>query len=681
MFRRLRIRGKLLLAVLLPIVALLGISALAIVTFRTVQVNGAEYRRIVTIKSLQADLTPQQDFVLVAFSEAQHVLLQASRSGPPSEVDIANRKHSVQVIDDAERAFRARHAKWEVEQQDAGVDAAVVEKPYASGLAFFAALSDDFMPQIRRRDVETAQQLNDNLLAQSYADYRTASDGARRQLDARQRRIEGSVGSLISRRFWTLILGAVAAIILATLVGFLLARSVSRRIIRLTQFATRSATQDLPDAIAAVQRPGATLTPTVTQARVDANDEIGELANAFNAMQDTAVGLATEQVNARKAMAENLVHIGRRNQGLINRTLGFISDLERSEQDPEVLANLFRLDHLTTRMRRGAESLLVLAGSDSTTTKRAPEEVGDVVRGALSEIEAYDRVELASLEGVLIAPHAVRPLAHLLAELLENAAAFSPPTAKVTVIGRETHAGYHLAIIDRGFGMGPAELAAANQTLASGDEFVTSPSKMLGQRVVARLSERLGIRVRLSANETSQGVTANILVPTELLEAVHADEPVQRFAPPIRPNSDDHVRVEHDGPNSLDEALGGGETLTVPDAWVTEQADLNAHHSSSAPPEPSPSFVVFAPPVGRTLLPPPTIPTMTTNGLRRRVRGAQLPDLGPERTNVMNTTVNTTVHVPASSTIAPPPQPPSRSSGLGAFQAGVQRASNEGTVT
>jgi methyl-accepting chemotaxis protein len=678
MFRRLRIRGKLLLAVLLPIAALLAISALAIVTFRAVQVNGPEYRRVVTIESLQADLTPQQDFVLVAFSEAQHLLLQAAHGGQPTEVDVANRKHSIAVIDDAERAFRARHAKWQVDQIESGVSAQIVEKPYAAGLAFFTVLSNDFMPQIRRHEIETAQQLNDNLLTQSYAEYRSSSDNARRLLDARRRGIEASVSSLINRRFWTLTLGAFAAVVLAASVGYLLARSVSRRVIRLTQFATRSATQDLPDAIATLQLPGTTLVPTVTQARVDSTDELGELAMAFNAMQDTAVGLATEQVNARKAMAENLVHIGRRNQGLINRTLGFISDLERSEKDPDVLANLFRLDHLTTRMRRGAESLLVLAGSDSANTKRASEEIGDVVRGALSEIEAYDRIELASLEGVRIVPHAVRPIAHLLAELLENAAAFSSPSTKVTVIGRETRAGYHLAVIDRGFGMDASHLAEANKTLASGHEFVTSPTKMLGQRVVARLSERLGIRVRLSANDPGEGITANILVPVDLLDASPNTERAERFAPSIRTN-DDHGRREDDGPGSLDEALGGGETLTVPVAWVAEQVDLNVPPDINS----SSTFVGFAPPAGRPLLPPSAVPTMTANGLKRRVRGAQLPDLGPERTSLDTTTPTTTTPATTTAiTASTPPTPPSRrTAGLGAFQAGVQRASNEGSTS
>jgi HAMP domain-containing protein len=468
------------------------------------------------------------------------------------------------------------------------------------------------------------------------------------------------------------------AVLLAATIGYAVARSVSRRVIHLTDFATRSASHDLPEAIANAQRPGSTLAPTITAVRVDSTDELGQLATAFNAMQDTAVGLATEQALARKVMAENLVHIGRRNQGLINRTLGFISDLERSEQDPEVLANLFRLDHLTTRMRRGAESLLVLAGSDPVTNKRTPEEIADVVRGALSEIEAYDRVELASLEPVKVAPQAVRPLAHLLAELLENAASFSPPTTKVTVIGRQTRAGYHLAIIDRGLGMKVDALAAANKTLAGGDEFLTTPTKMLGQRVVAQLSARLDIRVRLSLNEPGEGITANVLIPGELVEDMA--EVVEGFIPDRanRPNADrtfhDRQDTQHgraDGPGTMHEALSGDDDLIVPAEWVTDAASDAPIRPTSilrppptgAPTEPPSGFVVFAPPTGPTQLPPSVVAPLT-----RRVRGAQMPDLGPQRSPEPTPT--------AASFVPPPPPPPN--SGLSAFQAGVQRASDQG---
>jgi signal transduction histidine kinase len=679
MLRRLRIRGKLLLAVLLPIAALLAFAGLAITTFRTVQVNGAEYRRIVLIESMQADLTPAQDYVLVAYAAAQRILLQADKEGPVSSIDVSDRKQAVQMIDEAERSFRRRRSKWLGKDVDAGVDVSAIDEPYKAGIAFFSSLNDDFMPQVRRGDVQTAAQMNTALLASRFAEYRKASDEARRQLDTRQRRIESSVATLINRRFYTLTLGALAAVLLAATVGYALARSVSRRVIRLTDFATRSANHDLPEAISNAQKPGTNQAPMVTPVRVDSSDELGELASAFNAMQDTAVGLATEQALARKVMAENLVHIGRRNQGLINRTLGFISDLERSEQDPEVLANLFRLDHLTTRMRRGAESLLVLAGSDPVTNKRTPEDIADVVRGALSEIEAYDRVELASLEPVKIAPQAVRPLAHLLAELLENAASFSPPSTKVTVIGRQTRAGYHLAIIDRGLGMKIDALAAANKTLAGGDEFLTTPTKMLGQRVVAQLSARLDIRVRLSLNEPGEGLTANVLIPSELVEDVV--ETVEGFAPSdygSRPNANRTYQDRNDtyydnsgSPGTLHDALSTAEELTVPSAWVDEAASdapirptsILKGPAAGGPPEQPSGFVVFAPPTGPTQLPPSVVAPLT-----RRVRGAQMPDLGPQRAPEVK---------PTAAKFVPPP-PPSPHSGLSAFQAGVQRAGEQG---
>jgi signal transduction histidine kinase len=681
MRRRLRIRGKLLLAVLLPIAALVAFAGLAITSFRTVQVNGAEYRRIILIESMQADLTPAQDYVLVAYAAAQRLLLQANKKGSVSEIDVSDRKAAVQTIDDAERSFRKRRSKWIGKDVAAGVDVSAIDEPYKAGVEFFAALNDDFMPQVRRGDVQTASQINTALLGSRFDDYRKATDDARRQLDTRQRRIESSVATLINRRFWILTLGGLGAVLLAATIGYAVARSISRRVIHLTAFATRSANQDLPDAISSAQKPGAASASTVTPVLIDSNDELGELASAFNAMQDTAVGLATEQAVARKVMAENLVHIGRRNQGLINRTLGFISDLERSEQDPEVLANLFRLDHLTTRMRRGAESLLVLAGSDPVTNKRNPEEIADVVRGALSEIEAYDRVELASLEAVKVAPQAVRPLAHLLAELLENAASFSPPTTKVTVIGRQTRAGYHLAIIDRGIGMKVDALAAANKTLAGGDEFLTTPTKMLGQRVIARLSERLDIRVRLSLNEPGEGITANVLIPGTLVE--ETNDSADGFAPHENDSRTNPDRTFHDrydtrrdgsGPSSLHEALLSTDELTVPADWVSEASSdaplrptsVFKGPSSDVPPEQPSGFVVFAPPTGPTQLPPSVVAPLT-----RRIRGAQMPDLGPQRAPEPPRTAASFI----------PPPPPSPHSGLSAFQAGVKRAGEQGATS
>ena len=172
---------------------------------------------------------------------------------------------------------------------------------------------------------------------------------------------------------------------------------------------------------------------------------------------------------------------------------------------------------MTTRMRRQAESLLVLADAERADGWAEDEEIGDVVRGSLSEIESYRQVAIAALEPIVVKGSAVDPLIHLLAELLENATQFSPPTTKVTVYGRQTDNGYHLAIIDHGLGMTPEELQQANAKLVSELDLLTDASTVIGHAVVAKIARRYGILVRLSDNQPGAGITANVLIPQSLI--------------------------------------------------------------------------------------------------------------------------------------------------------------------
>ena len=235
-------------------------------------------------------------------------------------------------------------------------------------------------------------------------------------------------------------IGAAVLAIVVAAAGIRSGRRVANDLIEpvesLTRQAKVAANEEMPRLVAAVHdlRIGDQL-PSATPFPEPASKEFAGLASALNVMQSTALELAVEQATLRRNTNESLVNLGRRNQGLLSRTIAFITELEQNEHDPETLSDLFRLDHLTTRMRRNAESLLVLAGSEPPRTWSDPIPVDDVLRAALSEIESYDRVDLGQIQPTRIKGTAVSDIAHLLSELMENATNFSPPSSRVLVAG------------------------------------------------------------------------------------------------------------------------------------------------------------------------------------------------------------------------------------------------------
>ena len=209
-------------------------------------------------------------------------------------------------------------------------------------------------------------------------------------------------------------------------------------------------------------------------------------------------------------------NLARRSQTLIDRQLELIDDLERNETDPETLEHLFRLDHLATRMRRNAEDLIVLSGADPGRHWVQQMTVVDVVRAAAAEVEEYQRVELLPLADLEVAGHVAVDVIHLLAELIENATAFSPPNTKVQIAGQAVPHGYVIEVEDRGLGMSDEELIQANERLANPPEIDFALSRVLGLYVVGRLSQRHGIKVQLR-HSWYGGVTALTLLPNSLL--------------------------------------------------------------------------------------------------------------------------------------------------------------------
>ncbi|MEU8246256.1 nitrate- and nitrite sensing domain-containing protein [Nonomuraea sp. NPDC048916] len=269
------------------------------------------------------------------------------------------------------------------------------------------------------------------------------------------------------------------------------------------------------------------------------DDEIGQVGHAFNAVQHTAISVAAEQAELRRSIRDILLSLARRTQGLVQRQLTVLDVMERRETDPEELKELFRLDHLAIRMRRNAENLIVLSGSSPARTWRRSVPMVDVVRGALAEVEDYTRVTLMPMGEVVLVGRAVGDVIHLLAEVIENAVSFSPPYTSVQVSGQLVANGYVIEIEDRGLGMKPEDLAAANERIADPPEFRITGTARLGLYVVSRLAERHGIQVVLKASPYG-GTTVVVLLPPDLVQpddSPKAPEDVPRASLPRRPTA------------------------------------------------------------------------------------------------------------------------------------------------
>jgi signal transduction histidine kinase len=314
---------------------------------------------------------------------------------------------------------------------------------------------------------------------------------------------------------------AIGALIAAAGLSVIAARSITRPLRRLADDARDAATVRLPRAVARIQgddpSPEDSWRGATAVALEGRDDEIAEVARALTDVQRTAVELAGEQAVLRRNAAESMASLARRNQNLLRRQLGFITQLEREEEDADALAHLFELDHLATRMRRNAESLLVLIGESSPRRWSEPVPVGDVIRAALSEVEDYQRVTARRLDDAMIVGAAGTELAHLLAELLENALSFSPPNVEVEVYGQlSDDSTYVIAIVDHGIGMPADELAGANARLSGSETFLVAPTRYLGHYVIGRLAHPLGIGVSLRESPLT-GVTARVVLPATLI--------------------------------------------------------------------------------------------------------------------------------------------------------------------
>ncbi|WP_333776194.1 sensor histidine kinase [Streptomyces sp. IBSBF 3136] len=325
-----------------------------------------------------------------------------------------------------------------------------------------------------------------------------------------------------------------AAVVVALLLAFILAGAVARQMSRsmrqLRNAAFGIAEQRLPMLVDQLSRtdPGRVDT-RVAPIPINSTDEIGEVARAFDQVHREAVRLAAEQALLRGNINAIFTNLSRRNQSLIEGQLTLITDLENNEADPDQLENLFRLDHLATRMRRNGENLLVLAGEEPGRRWDQPVPLVDVLRAASSEVEQYERIELSGVPEAEIHGRAVTDLVHLLAELLENATTFSSPQTKVRVTATRLPDGrVMIEIHDKGIGLTAEDFADINHKLANPPTVDAAISQRMGLFVVGRLSDRHGIRVQLRPSGEQAGTTSLVMLPDAITHGGGGETPLDR---------------------------------------------------------------------------------------------------------------------------------------------------------
>jgi hypothetical protein len=463
----------------------------------------------------------------------------------------------------------------------------------------------------------------------------------------------------------TLRMGVLGGVVLACLAGavylaVVASRSIARPLAVLAAEANRMAGERLPEAVRRATAGDGDDPPQSVPVPAESSAEVRQVADAFDRVQATAYALATEQATLRRSTTESLANLGRRNQNLLRRQLGFITRLEREESDPAGLANLFELDHLATRMRRNAESLLVLVGAASLRQWSEPLPIADVIRAAVSEVEEYRRVTLRRVDDTMVAGAVVSGVAHMLAELVENGLTFSPPDADVEIQGRRIGDSYLIAITDQGIGMSAADLAVANQRLRGEGDFLGAPARFLGHYVVGRLAVDLGVEVQLTPSPVT-GVTARLTLPAPLL-APSAPEVTGTPAAPPQPPPQPPAQIAADPEDTAVLTLPPARLKPTQVEYVTVPP-VPAQRASSALESSAAAWDVY------TFAPPEDSADRTPNGLRKRPPRAR--KKAPEP-------VAATAGAPGAERPAPVVDTPDEvRSRLDAFRSGVQRGSSD----
>ncbi|MEU6219137.1 nitrate- and nitrite sensing domain-containing protein [Streptomyces sp. NPDC047022] len=510
-----------------------NLSAIRAAAFKdqqnSTQTVEAYHRLITDLLSLSQDMAEatsnpemiQRTRALAAFSNAkeyasvQRAVIAAAlpetnrTSGQLSETD---RQYALSALDSQKSELDSFHSIY-------GDGAEELTKPIDQGSSPTIQDADSYADRVLKSGLAQADK-------RSYKDWVDADSAKIEQM----KKIEGTLLEDMEQKARELrsasereaiISGALVLLVLGvSLVGaFVVARSMIRSLRRLQDTATRVAQDRLPELVKQLSESDPQDVDTsVESVGVHSRDEIGQVAAAFDDVHREAVRLAAEQALLRGNVNAMFTNLSRRSQGLIQRQLSLISELESREADPDQLSSLFKLDHLATRMRRNGENLLVLAGEEPGRRWTRPVPLVDVLRAAASEVEQYERIELAAVPATEVAGRVVNDLVHLLAELLENATSFSSPQTKVKVTGHALPDGRVLIEIhDTGIGLSPEDLAQINERLAAPPTVDVSVSRRMGLFVVGRLSQRHGIRIQLRPSD-SGGTTALVMLPVDVAQ-------------------------------------------------------------------------------------------------------------------------------------------------------------------
>ncbi|WP_158852269.1 nitrate- and nitrite sensing domain-containing protein [Saccharothrix deserti] len=479
--------------------------------------------------------------------------------------------------------------------------------------------------------------------------WNSGSEATGKQLGVVMRSLEGQLTAAAGRLQDTTSdrAGAAAVILLASMfaagaIGFVIGNYLLRSLRVLRTAALDVAEHRLP-ALVAQLRENAAHDVTVKPVPVHTREELGQLARAFDAVHRQAVSSAAEQADLRTGMRNAFINLSRRSQGLVERQLKLMEELERQEENPEQLANLFKLDNLATRMRRNNENLMVLSGSDVARRFTRPVPLGDVLRAAASEIEQYQRVVVQTTPSVEVVGYAAGDLVRLVAELLDNATTFSPPRTQVIVGGRPRPGGGVLVdVVDAGVGMSEEDLAQANRriTLAASEESGELPvSRQLGLYVVGRLAGRHGIEVVL--REQGDGLRAVVALPAELVRAtgplsnraVAAQAHVPALPQAMPQSAGSQPFLPSTGPQPFLPSTGPQPVLPQSSKPQSTQPHTNGWHPGSPQPVLPPAVPLkddgWAPFRGRTVDEPPSAPAPAPRRPSSTWFGGGTPPSGP----------------------------------------------------
>jgi signal transduction histidine kinase len=326
---------------------------------------------------------------------------------------------------------------------------------------------------------------------------------------------------------WTVGLGTAVLFLLVMVLAVVISRSIARPLQRLTLAAAtvadvaKAELLRVADSEHADEEP-----PRVAAIDVASGDEVGDLAAAFNRVQSTAAMLLERQLVTRRNVSLIFANVAQRTQNLVGRQLVVIDELERDEQNTQLLTKLYRLDHLSTRLRRNAKNLLVVAGARDEAGVATPTPLATALRAALAEIEDYQRVRMGAIPDITVAPQLLSDLVLVFAELLENATSFSPPDSSVDIhVALAADGGCEVTVVDHGIGMAPDRLAEENHRMVERERLDIAPTSVLGLFVVGRLGRRHGLAVELAATPGG-GITAKVGIPSTLAELITTpDEP------------------------------------------------------------------------------------------------------------------------------------------------------------